>query len=186
MPFLSPKLPLAFWLWLLPSCLSALLWYSLNCLFCEQARLCLRLELFMGKVLSTSFFILFSLWLSHSLGCYLTLASSDCPRAFRPSPYPKHATLAFCSAPAHWWWTWASGLLLCRELRLGTYSVCVCVFSSQLCCSLRFQNSPQTLQWESFLVFGKFSSFTTPSLGWISVPNSFVSLFVFYILSHLI
>ena len=57
MPFLGPKLSLAFWLWLLPSCLSALLWYSLNRLFCEQARLCLRLELFMGKALSTSFFI---------------------------------------------------------------------------------------------------------------------------------
>ena len=45
----------------------ALLWYSLNPLFCEQARLCLRLEFFMTKFsLSLSFF--FSLWLSHSLG----------------------------------------------------------------------------------------------------------------------
>ena len=36
----------------------ALLWYSLNPLFCEQAQLCLRLELFMGKFsLSVSFFL---------------------------------------------------------------------------------------------------------------------------------
>ena len=34
-------------------------------------------------------------------------------------------------------------------------------------------------------MFGNFS-FTTPSLGWVSVPNSFVSLFVFYILSYLL
>ena len=39
--------------------------------------------------------------------------------------------------------------------------------------------------WEGFLLFGKFS-FMTPSSGWVSVPNSFVFLFVFYILSYLL
>ena len=34
-------------------------------------------------------------------------------------------------------------------------------------------------------MFGNFSPFKTPSLGWISVPTSFVSLFIFYILSYL-
>ena len=34
--------------------------------------------------------------------------------------------------------------------------------------------------------FGNFSSFTTPSPAWISVPNSPVSLCVFYILSYLL
>ena len=48
-------------------------------------------------------------------------------------------------------------------------------FSSQLCCPLRFQNSPQTCLWESFLLFGNFSSFRTPSPGRVSIPNSFVS-----------
>ena len=43
---------------------------------------------------------------------------------------------------------------------------------------------PQTHQWEGFLVFGNFSSFMTPSPGKVSVPNSFVSLFVLYILSY--
>ena len=55
-------------------------------------------------------------------------------------------------------------------------------FSSQLCCPLRFQNSPQTCLWESFLLFGNFSSFRTLSIGQVSVPNSFV----FYILSYLL
>ena len=45
-------------------------------------------------------------------------------------------------------------------------------------------DSSQTCQW-GFLVFGNFS-FMTPSLGRVSVPNSFVSLFVFYILSYLV
>ena len=94
--------------------------------------------------------------------------------------------VAPCSAPTQWWQTQASGLLLHWKLWLGAYSVGFFFFySSQLCCPLRFQNSPQTCQWEGFLVFGNFS-FTTPSLGRVSVSNSFVSLFVFYILSYLL
>ena len=59
MPSLGPKLPLAFQLWLSPACLSAsgvgeepvgsllaLLWHLINPLFCERARMWLRLELF--------------------------------------------------------------------------------------------------------------------------------------------
>ena len=63
----------------------AFLWYSLNPLFCEWARLCLRLELFMGKF-SLSF--LPSLWLSHSLGYYLTLAPSDYPQGIQAQFLP--------------------------------------------------------------------------------------------------
>ena len=37
-----------------------------------------------------------------------------------------------------------------------------------------------------FLVLGNFSSFTTPSPGRISVPNSLFSLCIFYILSYLL
>ena len=60
----------------------ALLWYSLNPLFCEQARLCLRLELLVGKFfLSLSLF--FSLWLFYSLDCYLKLAPPDCPQGIQ-------------------------------------------------------------------------------------------------------
>ena len=35
-----------------------------------------------------------------------------------------------------------------------------------------------------FLLFGNFSSFTTPSPVWVSVPNTFLSPIVFYILSY--
>ena len=84
-----------------------------------------------------------------------------------------------CSAPARWWQTWASGLLLCLELHLGAYSVGF-FFSSQLCCHLRFQNSPQTWRWEGFLVFGNFFTFMTPSPGWVSIPNSCLSFYLLY------
>ena len=81
-----------------------------------------------------------------------------------------------CSAPTHYWQTRASGL---ATSPLGVVVRCInCgfffFFSSWLCCPLWFQNSPQTCQWEGFLVFGNFSSFTTPSPGRVSVPNSFI------------
>ena len=65
----------------------ALLWYSLIPLFCEQARLCLRLELFTGKF-SLSLLFFSSFWLSYSLGCYLTLAPSDCPQGIQAWSLP--------------------------------------------------------------------------------------------------
>ena len=81
---------------------------------------------------------------------------------------------------------WATSLLgvVVRCVICGFYLFIY--FSSQLRCPLRFHNSPQTCRWEGFLVFGNFSSFTTPSPGQISIPNSFVSLFIFYILSYLL
>ena len=80
---------------------------------------------------------------------------------------------------------WATSLMgvAVRHVICGFYLFIY--FSSRLCCPLRFQNSPQTRWWEGFLVFGNFS-FTTSSRGWVSIPNSFVSLFIFYILSYLL
>ena len=100
------------------SCL-ALLWYSLNALFCEQARLCIRLEPFSVKF--SLFFLalpqfgllshISSLRLSSGYsGLVLTLNTDD-------------AACASVFSPARWWWMRASGLLLFWELRLGAYSV---------------------------------------------------------------
>ena len=60
----------------------AVLWYSLNPLFCELARLHIRA--FHGKVLS----LFFSFRRSHSLCCYLTLAPSDCPQGIQAWSLP--------------------------------------------------------------------------------------------------
>ena len=59
-------------------------------------------------------------------------------------------------------------------------------FSSLLYCPLCFQGSPQTQQWECFLVFGNFSLFKTPFLGRSSIPTSFISFLVCYIFSYLL
>ena len=53
-------------------------------------------------------------------------------------------------------------------------------FSSLLCCPLCFQGSPQTWQWECFLVFGNFSVFKTPFLG-LSSSLPLLSLFLSFI-----
>ena len=58
-------------------------------------------------------------------------------------------------------------------------------FSFQLGCLPRFENFPQTRQCEGFLCL-ETSSIKTPFPGWVSVPNSFVSFFIFYILSYLL
>ena len=62
----------------------ALFWFSLNPLFCEHARLWVRA--FHRKVLPPSFFP--PLWQSHSLGCYLILAPSDCPQGIQTRSLP--------------------------------------------------------------------------------------------------
>ena len=84
-----------------------------------------------------------------------------------------------CPAPTCWWQTQASGLLLHLQLQLGIFDVLLFFFFfPQLCCLLRFQNSPKTCLWDSFLLGGSFTSFI-PSPGWVTIPNSFVSLFLF-------
>ena len=105
-----------------------------------------------------------------------------------PSPYPKHADCVSLFSPcllvvnASVWATSLLGVAIRPEI-CGVYLFIY--FSSRLRCPLRFQNSPQTCQWEGFLMFGNFS-FRFPSPGQVSVPESFVSLFIFYILSYLL
>ena len=88
-----------------------------------------------------------------------------------------------CPVPTHGWRMRASGLLLCWELRLGTYSLDFVFFphhlSPHLCCSLRFHNSPQTQGERVYLIFGNLSS-TTPSSGWVFVPLFCLSFCLLY------
>ena len=97
-------LPLCLWLGDgLVHSLLALLWYSLNPLFFEQARLCLKLELFVGKF---SLSLFFSLWLPTQFGLLshlssLRLSSGHSGPVLTLSMQP--ATL--CPTPSHWWCT---------------------------------------------------------------------------------
>ena len=58
--------------------------------------MCLRA--FHKKVLSLSLSLFFSLWLAHSLGCYLMLATSDCPQGIQAilsmQPMPPYSVPA--------------------------------------------------------------------------------------------
>ena len=92
----------------------AVLWYSLNPLFCEQARL--HITAFPGKVLSFFFFSpaisQFGL-LSHVSSLRLSSGHSGLVLTLDMQPMPP------CSAPTHCWQMRASGLLLHWELQLG-------------------------------------------------------------------
>ena len=71
-------------------------------------------------------------------------------------------------------------------VKINTTLYAVAFFFFWLYCHLRCQSSPLTLLWEGFLLCGNLSSFTTPFTGWVSIPKSFVSGFIFYILSYLL
>ena len=73
----------------------------------------------------------------------------------------------------------APGLFVCWQLQLAAYSVAFFFFPCQLCCPLRFQNCPQTRLWDG--CYSVETSFTTLPPGQVSIPNSFVSVFSFYI-----
>ena len=100
--------PLAFWLWLSRTCLSAshiregpvysqlaLLWYLLNPLFCQQARLCIRA--FHGQVLSLSLSFFPSLpqfgLLSHVVSLSLSSRHSG-PVLTLSTNYAAHTSLS--------------------------------------------------------------------------------------------
>ena len=87
-----------------------------------------------------------------------------------------------CSSPACWWQLGALGVVT-RHCNLWVLIIDWLIFPPgyvALCDS----KIPHRPPWECFLVFGNFS-FKTPFLEWISVPTSFVSLFIFYIFPYL-
>ena len=126
-------------------------------ILCSVSGSCCKLEPFAGKF-SILFFLL---WRSHSLGCCPTLAPSDCPQDVQAQPFPKGPMMLLAPpypAPTCWWQMRASGLLLPGNCGQAPILWVIFFFSSQICCPLRFQNSPQTHLYEGFLLFGNFSS----------------------------
>ena len=156
--------PVCSWLALLP--------YSLNPLFCEWAKLCIRLESLMGKF-SLSFFSLLS---GYPLFGLLLHVSSLILSSGHPGPVLTLSTQPAppCSAPACWWWKRASGILLCGELQLGNSFF----FFSPSYVSLWDSKTPQRPagEWASCCLETSYSQ----------LPPQNVSLFVFYILSYLL
>jgi len=118
----------------------ALLWHSLSPLFCEWAGSALRLEIFAGwfslSLPLCFFFFFLSLWLSHSLGCCLTLAPSECPQGIQARSCASLFSPHLLVADASIWATFLLGVAV-RHVICGFY---LFIFPSWLCCPLRFQN----------------------------------------------
>ena len=91
-----------------------------------------------------------------------------------------------CPAPPPRWWMQASELLLHWQQHLGMYVPFVCLLFSTGCVALWDAKVLTNLPVRGFLLFGNFSSFTTPSPWQVSVPYYFVSLFIFCILSYIL
>ena len=87
-----------------------------------------------------------------------------------------------CSVPACWWWMQALGVAI-RLVICGFYFFIY--FSSQLCCPLRFQNSPRpTGERVSWCLEISSLLWLPPQDG--SPSLTLVSLFIFCILSYLL
>ena len=94
-------------------------------------------------------------------------------------PAPPCPARACLSSTTCKWQIRATGLLL----HWGSYRwarnlwvLIIYLLFSQLCCPLWFQGSPQTRQWECFLVFGNFSLFLD------SLPGTELHPYLFYLL----
>ena len=88
-----------------------------------------------------------------------------------------------CSAPTCWWWMQESGLLLLWELLLGMQSLgFIYLFFLPVMLPSEIPKLPTNLPVSSCLE----TFFMTPFPGWVSIPNSFVSLLIFYILFYLL
>ena len=122
----------------------------LSPLLCEKAWRCLSLWIFIGVTIPGSglLFQVSSLRLpsGHS-GQVLILSNAACTSL--PSPRLLVADAGVCAASPL---RVTMGHVICG-FKLFIY------FSSQLCCPLRCQGSPQTRQWECFMVCRNFSLF---------------------------
>ena len=141
-----------------------LLWTCSVPLFCEWPAMCLGRLIFSLSFAVPQFKLVShknSLRLSsgHS-GSVLTLSN-----AARSSPFCPHLLVSDAGV----WGTFLLGVAF-RHIICGFYLL----FPSQSGCPPRFKNFPQTRQCK------------TPFLGWISILSSFVSLFIFYVLSYLL
>ena len=108
--------------------------------------------------------------LSGHSGLVLNLSNAACAFLFSPCLLVVDASV---------WATSLLGVAIRPEICGGYLFI---YFSSRLCCPLEIPKLPTDPPVRGFPGVWKL----LPFLGWISVPNSFVSLFIFYILSYLL
>ena len=165
----------------------AFLWYWLSPLFCKQAQQCLRLELFVGKF-SLSLFSSLSLaiplfgLLSHVSSLRLSSGHSGSvttlSNAARASLFSPCLLVADASV-------WATSRLkvAIRHVICGFLFIYLLILLVMLPSETPKRPADEPVR--GFPGVWKLS-FMTPFPGWDSIPNSFVFLFILYILSYLL
>ena len=91
-----------------------------------------------------------------------------------------------CPSPTRCWWTWMSAPLLCKYLWFGAYSVFFFFFFPDYIFLWDYKAPHRhTCERVSYCVRTSPLSWLSPQ-EWVSVPTSFVSVFIFYILCCLL
>ena len=89
-----------------------------------------------------------------------------------------------CSAPACWWWMRELGVAV-RHIIWGFY-LFIYLYFLPIMLPSEIPKLPTDPLVRVFPGVWKLPLFKIPFPGWISIPTSFVSLFIFYILSYLL
>ena len=149
--------------------------------FSLESSLSLSVFFFFFLLSLSLFFFSFSLSLSLAIPQFGLLSHVS---SLRWSSGHSGQVLTLMLADVSNWATSPQGVEVRHE-----FCVCVCVcvcFPLLVMLPSEIPKLPQTRRWEGFLVFGNLASFKTLFPRWVSVCNSFVSLFIFYILSYLL
>ena len=181
---LGPRLPLDFWLWLSPACPSASgqLSFGIGSILCSNV----GQPTCQGLSWESSLCFVLSLWRPLSVGCQLTVAPSGCCQGIQAWSSPQACSPRLPVQPP----------LAGGELKhLGYFSAGSCsqtsvfilwvFFSLPVMLPSEIPKLPTDLRVGGFPTVWKLL-LMTPSQGRLSIPNSFVSLFVFYTLSYLL
>ena len=154
----------------------ALLWYSLghNPFLCEHAR-GHSVALESSREKGPLFFSVSLLFPQLGLLCHISPLRVSSGIQPMLTLRAEEAAAPLHPAPSHCKWTWE-----CELLHNFHSAWILWWFFSPWYAALWDSKGPQWLcLWETFLLCGNFSSFTTPSTEQVSVPRSFVSLFIF-------
>ena len=100
----------------------------------------------------------------------LTVTTDDAAGTSIPSPYLLQADVSM----------WATFVQVIQQEFCGDFFFFF--FGYAAIWNSRALHWPHS--WEGFLICGNFSSFTTPSPGWVSVPKCFFSLIIFIFFPH--
>ena len=116
--------------------------------------------------------------------CYVILTFLECPHGIQPRSFPEGLVQLAppYPAPTSCWWLRAFSRFSAGN-HYSVWFLCWFFFFFGYAALWDSKAPHWPHLWEGFLLCRNFSSFTTPSPAGVSVPKSFVSLFVFILCS---